>query len=107
MQAGICGATDAFRGGDVARVHLQVCQGGGLRCAARCPGCSTHSLLQVMSAARNLNTVFSTVNTFVKIFSSPLATGAGGAGGSTVRFRVDRVDEFARPLRRRLRKRFF
>jgi hypothetical protein len=62
--------TAAFLRRDVARVHLQDCQGGGLGCDARCPDCSTHSLPQVMSAARNLNTVFSTVNTFDEIFSS-------------------------------------
>jgi hypothetical protein len=58
-----------FFGGDDARVHLQDCQGGGLRCGARCPGCSTHSLPQVTSAGRNLITVFSAVNTLSQLFS--------------------------------------
>ena len=73
VQVGVSERIAAFRGGDDARVHLQDCQGGGLRCAARCLGCSTHSLPQVMSAGRNLITVFSSVNTLVELFSGPSA----------------------------------
>lgn len=71
VQVGVSGRVATFHGGDVARVHLQECQGGGLRCAARCLSCSTHSLPQVTSAGRNLITVFSSVNTLAKLFSRP------------------------------------
>jgi len=70
VQVSVPGLSKAFRRGDVARVHLQEFQGGGLRCAARCPGFSTHSLPQVTSAGRNLITVFSSVNTLRQLFSA-------------------------------------
>ena len=44
VQVAVLDLSAAFRRRDVARVHLQELQGGGLRCAARCPGFSTHSL---------------------------------------------------------------
>jgi hypothetical protein len=69
LQVDVAKWNATFFGGDDARVHLQDCQGGGLRCGARCPGCSTHSLPQVMSAGRNLITVFSAVNTLSQLFS--------------------------------------
>jgi len=79
VQVGVLECLEAFPRGDGARFHLQEFQGGGLRCAARCPGFSTHSLPQVTSAGRNLITVFSSVNTLRQLFSAP-PEGVGYAG---------------------------
>ena len=68
-----------FPGGDGARVHRVDCSGGVPGCAARCRDDLAHSLPQVMSALRNLITVFSTVNNISQIFSPcrPLPDGGG------------------------------
>jgi hypothetical protein len=58
MQVGVFGMRLRFRGGDGARVHLGNRQGGGLCCAARCRGCSTHSRPQVTSAGAKPNHAF-------------------------------------------------
>ena len=66
--------------GRVACVHRSDFPGRGLRCVARCPGSSTDSLPQVVSAGRNLITDFSSVNILRKLFpAAPRAAAAGVA----------------------------
>lgn len=84
-----------FRGGDGARVHLRDCPGGGLRCAARCRGCSTHSRPQVTSAGAKPNHGFFGCQQPVAKKFRP-AAGAGGGGGRAT------CAQHRRYLRRRL-----
>jgi hypothetical protein len=58
-----------FFEGDDARVHRCDRPGGRLDCVARCRVDSAHSFLQATSAARNLITVFLTVNNPGQVFS--------------------------------------
>ena len=102
VQVGVFGVGICFRGGDGARVHLRDCRGGGLCCAARCLGCSTHSRPQVTSAGAKPNHGFFNCQQPVakKNSPTPAATSASGRSARAPRqrhaCRRSHVDDDAR-----------
>lgn len=84
VQVGVFGVGIQFRGRDGARVHLRDRPGGGLCCAARCRGCSTHSRPQVTSAGAKPNHgFFGCQQPVAKKF--PPAVAAPAAAGRSMR----------------------